>query len=212
MAQRKLHSVEVNLSPAQFLAAWTAPQGKLFLPVLSDARGGDHVAARIGILGQGIRATVFGAVALVRRVGRPSLPPGIELVLDRMSLAGARFLAQAARGEPIEFREREPRYAAARPLRVRRDRGEGQEPSTTNVSAGGCALAWPAPLPAVGEVLSVRLRRGVLAPTARAVVCWTAPGAPLERAVGLRLVADGRAARAWKAMAEEARRAGAPVV
>jgi hypothetical protein len=207
----KLHSVELNLAPAQYLAGWNPQAGKLFLPALSDARGGDEVAARVGILGQGIRATVFGAVALVRRFGRPSLPTGVELVLDAMSLPAARFLALAARGEPIEFRERAPRYVVTRPLRVRRDRGEEQPATTLNVSQGGCALAWAGPFPDVGEVLAVKLGDGLLAPTARAVVCWTAPGPPQQRSVGLRLVGEGRAARAWRAMAEEAARSEAPV-
>ena len=205
----KLHSVELNLAPAQYLAGWSPESGKLFLPVLSEARGGDEVAARVGILGQGIRATVFGAVALVRRVGRPSLPPGVELALDATSLPAARFLALAARGEPIEFREREPRYVVTRPLRVRGERGEERSATTLNVSQGGGALAWAGPLPGVGEVLAVKLGDGLLAPTARAVVCWAA-GAPPQGAVGLRLVGEGRAARAWRAMAEDAARSGGP--
>jgi len=205
----KLHSIELNLAPAQYLAGWNPESGKLFLPALSDARSGDEVAARVGILGQGIRATVFGAVALVRRFGRPSLPPGVELVLDATSLPAARFLALAARGEPIEFREREPRHVATRPLRVRGERGEARSATTLNVSQGGCALAWAGPLPGVGEVLAVKLGDGLLAPTARAVVCWAA-GVPPQGAVGLRLVGEGRAARAWRAMAEDVARSGGP--
>lgn len=205
----KLHSVELKLGPDHYLAGWKPDAGTLFLPVLSGARGGDEVAARIGILGHGIRATVFGAVALVRRVGRPSMPPGVELALDQMSLPAARFLALAARGQPIEFRERPPRWVAARALRFRREAAEPQEASTLNLSAGGCAVAWPGPLPAVGEVLRVKLGRGLLAPTARAVVCWTAPDEPSPRQIGLRLAGKGRAARAWRAMADEAARAGA---
>src|SRR5512144_2159140 len=98
---RSLQSVAVNLEPGQFLSGWRAETKSLFLPVLSDSRVGDEVAVRIGIFGQAIRATVFGKVSLVRRVGRPSLPPGVELSLDRVSLPAARFLATAARGEAV---------------------------------------------------------------------------------------------------------------
>jgi hypothetical protein len=208
----KLHIVELNLAPAQYLAGWNPQAGKLFLPVLSEARGGDDVAARVGILGQHIRATVLGSVALVRRVGRPTLPPGVELALDAWSLPAARFLALAARGEPIEFRERGPRYVVTRALRARRDGGAEQAATTLNVSQGGCALAWAGLLPEPGDVLTVKVGDGLLAPTARTVVCWTAAGEPRQRALGLRLVGQGRAARAWRAMAEEAVRSGAPVI
>src|SRR6266581_9693419 len=80
---RKLHSVAVHVDPAQFLAGWRSDAGTLFLVALLEGRVGELVAARIGLVGQTIRATVFGSISLVRRVGRPSLPPGIELQLDR---------------------------------------------------------------------------------------------------------------------------------
>src|SRR5512141_2197229 len=96
--ERKLHSVALNLEGTQFLSGWRPEAGAIFVPALSEARVGDDVAVRLGILGQSIRATVFGTVAMVRRVGRPSLPPGIELLVDRASLPAARFLAMAARG------------------------------------------------------------------------------------------------------------------
>ena len=118
---RKLHSVAINLEAAQYLAGWRPEVGSLFLPTLSEARVGDEVAVRIGIFGQTIRATLLGTVGLVRRVGRPSLPPGVELTLDRASLPAGMFLAAASRGEKVTFRERAPRYVYSRPLRVIRD-------------------------------------------------------------------------------------------
>ncbi|HET9551398.1 MAG TPA: pilus assembly protein PilZ, partial [Anaeromyxobacteraceae bacterium] len=93
-----MHSVSVNVEPLQLLAGWRPESGTLFLPTLSESRVGDAVAVRVGIYGQTIRATLFGKVALVRRVGRPALPPGVELTLDRASLPAAGFLAAAARG------------------------------------------------------------------------------------------------------------------
>jgi len=206
---RKLHSVALNLEPTQFLAGWRPDHGTLFLPTLSEARVGEEVAVRIGVFGQAIRATVLGTIGLVRRVGRPSLPPGVELTLDKGSLPAAIFLAAAARGEKVTFRERAPRYVLARPLRLMRDGLEIQAASL-NISEGGLAVGWSGPLPMVGEVLELKLGTNFFAPKARSVVCWNSVGGSSQRAVGLRIQAGGRAGRAWKGIAAEAARSGAP--
>jgi len=209
MPEKKLHSVAIHLEPTQFLSGWRQDQGTLFLPALSDARVGDEVAVRVGIFGQTIRATLLGTVGLVRRLGRPSLPPGVELTLDRASLPAAAFLATASRGERITFRERAPRFVLSRPMRLVRDGLEIQT-DTLNLSEGGVAVGWGGPLPMVGEVLSVKLGRTILAPRARGVVCWNSLGGDARRAVGLRIVSGGRAGRAWRELAAEAARSGAP--
>jgi Tfp pilus assembly protein PilZ len=206
---RKLHSVALNLEAGQYLAGWRPEGGTLFLPTLSEARVGDEVAVRIGIFGQTIRATVLGTVGLVRRMGRPSLPPGVELTLDRASLPAGMFLAAAARGEKVSFRERAPRYVYARTVRVVRDGLEVQTHSL-NVSEGGCALNWSGPLPMVGEVLDLKLGKTFLAPKARAVVCWNSLGGEVHRAAGLRIIGGGRAGRAWRAVTYAAGQSGAP--
>ncbi len=206
---RSLLSVAVNLEPGQFLAGWRAESESLFLPVLSDSRVGDEAAVRIGIFGQTIRATVFGKVSLVRRVGRPSLPPGVELSLDLASVPAARFLAMAARGEPVTFRERAPRFVHERPLPVSA-RQRLVQAGTLNVSEGGCSLSWPGDLPQTGEVLTLKLSDGLFAPTIRAVVCWNALGGPVEKSVGLRMVIEGRGGRAWREFVESVARSGAP--
>lgn len=201
-----MHSVSVNLEPGQYLAGWRPEAGSLFVPAVSGARVGDHVAVRVGIYGQAIRATIHGKVAAVRRVGRPALPPGVELSLDRASLPAARFLAMAARGEPVSFLERPPRFDAT--LAITTVHGGARVPTTTlNVSDGGCALRWPGPLPQVGEMVALRVGRGLLAPVARGVVCWSQPGGAVERSVGLRIVSEGRAGRAWRARVADATRA-----
>jgi hypothetical protein len=208
MGSRKLHSVALNLEPARYLAGWRPEAGALFLSAVSDGRVGDGVAVRIGIVGQSIRATVFGTISLVRRFGRPSLPPGAELTLDRMSLPAARFLAMAAKGERLSFRERAPRFVFSHPLLVAPNRGQ-LETSTLNVSEGGCALRWPAGvLPAMGEVLTFKLGEGLFPANARAVVCWNVPGGPDDRHIGVRVIAERRAAKAWKAIVGEGTRAG----
>ncbi len=203
-----MHSVALNLEAAQYLAGWRPEAGILFLPALSEGRVHDEVAVRVGIFGQTIRATLFGSISLVRRVGRPSLPPGIDLALDRISLPAAHFLALAARGEKVNFRERAPRHVIEKRFLVTRD-GSEQETSTLNLSDGGCAVTWTGPLPMVGEVVSIRLGEGFFASTTRAVVCWNSVDGPLQRCAGLRVVAEGRAAKAWKNLAAEAARSGA---
>jgi Tfp pilus assembly protein PilZ len=201
-------SVSVNLEPTQFLSGWRPETGSIFLPAVSEARVGDQVAARIGIFGQTIRATVFGKVSLVRRVGRPALPPGVELSLDRTSIPAAGFLAMAARGEPVTFRERSPRFNSERRLSASQGQG-GVEVTTTNVSEGGCALRWSGPLPLVGDLVQIKLGGSFFSPSARAVVCWNQPGADAERTVGLRVIAEGRAGKAWRALVGEIARSGA---
>jgi len=203
-----VHSVSVNLDPPQFLAGWRPETGALFLPTLSETRVGDEVAVRVGIYGQAIRATLFGKVALVRRVGRPALPPGVELALDKASLPAAGFLAMAARGEPFNFRERSPRFTAERRLLVNAG-GEAGETATLNLSDGGCAVRWSGQLPLVGDLVTIKLGSGLFAPSARAVVCWNQPGGPVERSVGLRVIAEGRAGKAWRALVTEVARSGA---
>ncbi len=203
-----MHSVSVNLDAAQYLAGWRPEAGSLFLPTLSESRVGEAVAVRVGIFGQAIRATVFGKIAVVRRVGRPALPPGVELHLDKDSLAAAGFLAMAARGEPVTFKERQPRWAHARPLAVVHA-GAPQRAVTMNVSEGGCAVHWSGQLPLVGDLVDVRLGDGFFAAVAKAIVCWNQPGGAVERSVGLRIVSPGRARRAWRAFVEKVGRSGA---
>ncbi|WP_248358678.1 PilZ domain-containing protein [Anaeromyxobacter oryzae] len=203
-----MHSVSVNLEAAQYLAGWRPEAGSLFLPALSESRVGDPVAVRVGIYGQTIRATLFGKVALVRRIGRPALPPGVELNLDRGSVAAAGFLAMAARGEPVSFRERAPRYAAERRLVVEHA-GTSFESATLNVSEGGCSLRWAGQLPLVGDLLGLKLGTGIFAPVARAVVCWNQPGGAVERSAGVRIISDGRAGRAWRSLVADVARSGA---
>ncbi len=203
-----MHSVALNLEAAQFLAGWRPGAGTLFLPALSEGRVHDEVAVRIGIFGHPIRATLSGTISLVRRVGRPSLPPGIDLMLDRVSLPAASFLALAARGEQVTFRERAPRYVVEKRLLVMRE-GTGCEITTLNLSEGGCAVTWSGPLPMVGEVISLKLGDGFFASSTRAVVCWNAVDGPLQRCAGLRIVTEGRSARAWRNIVADAARSGA---
>jgi hypothetical protein len=145
-------------------------------------------------------------VAMVRRVGRPSLPPGVEVYLDRASVPAARYLALVASGEPVTFQVRAPRYALERPVLVTAPRAK-VEAHTVTMSEGGCCIAWPdGEPPTPGELLVLRLGKSFLAPSADAVVCWTSNGVP-EKSIGARVVVEGRGGRAWKALVDEASRA-----
>jgi Tfp pilus assembly protein PilZ len=203
-----VQSISVNVDAAAYLAGYRPEARTIFLPALSESRVGHDVAVRVGILGQPIRATLFGRISLVRRVGRPALPPGVELQLDAPSVAAAGFLAMAARGEPVSFKDRLPRYSHGIALAVEHG-GAIVDATTLNVSEGGCAVRWPGQLPLVGDVVAVRLGRGLFAPTARAIVCWNQPGGPVERSVGLRVVLEGRGGRAWRALVEKVAASGA---
>jgi len=201
-----MNSIALNLEPHQFLTGWRPEAGALFLPAMSDSRVGEQVVARIGLFGHPVRATVFGKVAMVRRVGRPSLPPGVEVYLDRASVPAARFLALVARGEPVTFQVRAPRYAVERSILITAGRSK-VEAHTVTMSEGGCCIAWPdGEPPTAGELLVLRLGKSFLAPSADAVVCWTANGAE-ERILGARVVSEGRGGRAWRELVAEASRA-----
>jgi hypothetical protein len=203
-----VHSVSVTVEPEQYLAGWRSEAGALFVPALSEARVGDQAAVRVGIYGQTIRATLFGRISLVRRVGRPALPPGVELQLDRASLAAAGFLAMAARGEPVTFRERLPRFAVERRITVQHGAATF-ETTTLNVSEGGCAVRWPGQLPLVGDVVTLKLGDGWFGSSPRAIVCWNQPGGTTERSVGLKVVAEGFGGRAWRAVVKAVGKDGA---
>jgi hypothetical protein len=200
-----MNSISLNMEPHQFLAGWRPDSGSLFLPALSESRVGEQVVARIGLFGQPVRATVYGKVGMVRRIGRPSLPPGVEIHLDRASVPAARFLAAVASGESVTFKVRAPRYALARPVIVSA-RGAQVEARTLTLSEGGCSIVWPGgDPPTPGELLALRLANGFLAPTIEAVVCWAA-GDSLEKSLGLRIVSEGRGGRAWRNLLEETAR------
>jgi hypothetical protein len=203
-----VHSVSVTLEPTQYLAGWRPDSGTVFLPVLSDVRVGDGAAVRVGIYGQLIRATVFGTITAARRVGRPALPPGVELKLDASSLPAAGFLAAAARGEQLTFKERAPRYVSERKLIVAHG-GEKHGGATVNLSESGCSLAWPSRLPLVGELVQVIVKDGLFPPRAEGVVCWTHEAADGVKTIGLHLRSSGRAERAWKALIADVIRSGA---
>jgi hypothetical protein len=198
----------VTVSPERFLAGWKPHAATVFVPALSEARLGETAAVRIRIVGQPVHATVFGTVALARRVGRPSMPPGVELALDPESARTAAILAAAARGAEVEFRARPPRWVVERTVVAVRD-AVALPARTANVSEAGGSLVWQGSTPVPGEVLAIRLGDGLLAPSAKGVVAWAVAGATGGAKVGVKIVQSGRGARAWAKLAALADRAGA---
>ena len=201
-----MQSVSLNLEAAQFLAGWRPENGYLFLPALSDSRVGEQVAVRLGIFGQSIRATLFGKVALVRRVGRPALPPGIEICArpDQPGRGRLPGPGGARRGRQL------PRAGPALRRRAGRSTvehgGAPIETTTLNVSEGGCSLRWPAQLPLVGDLVlgadrarAVRAggaRGGLLEPAGRDRGAERGAADPPRRTGGARLAQPGERRRA----------------
>jgi len=202
------YSLALLLDGNAYLASWRPEKGTLFLPAAPPGAIGDEVAVRVGIAGQTPRVNLFGTIGLIRVSGRPSMPPGVEVVLDPASLPAARFLAIAARGESFSFRDRLPRWAVARRLSALWN-GLRHEATTLNVSEGGCALHWNAAAPPIHEAIAVRVSDGLFGASAQAVVCWRDVEANGEQRLGLSLVGEGRGLRAWRELVASVASSGA---
>jgi len=208
---RQRHSLALVLEGATYLSGWRPEQGTLFLPTFVAGAVGDDVAVRLGITGQTLRVNLSGTIALVRRSGRLSLPPGAEIVLDPSSLPAARFLALASQGKDVEFRDRSsPRFIVNRILNTLWN-GAHRECATINVSESGCALVWGAEAPAARDLVTLRVTGGLFGATARAVVCWKGAHDKGEQRLGLSLLGEGRGLRAWRDMVASVAASGARV-
>jgi hypothetical protein len=201
----------VEPAPGEYLDGWDPEASKLFVPALSDARAGALAAVRIAIRGTGIAATVTGTVVAVRRAGSRALAPGVFLALQGDGAAAARYLARVARGRPVDFNEREPRYAFECRITITHPAAGRFESTTVNVSESGCCVRWDGPHPAVGETVRLRSGLAVLGPVLDATVCWFGGPGALADSAGLRLHPTGRAGRLWRSLVEEAVRSGAPL-
>ena len=204
----------VEVPAEEFLAGWDAATSRLFVSAaaLLDARAGATAAVRIAIRRTGIAATVVGTVMAVRRAGSRALPAGVSLALDGNGAAAARYLALVAQGRPVDFNDREPRYAVERPVVIAPADSRAFASTTVNVSESGCCVRWSGPPPRVGETVRIRSGRFLLAAVAGATVCWARSAAGAGTTAGLRLAAVGRAARTWRSLVAHAAQSGAPVL
>jgi len=202
-------ATSLNLWPEEYLEGWEPERSRLFLPALAGTELGTHTAVRISIRGTGIAATVDGPVVGARRIGSSALVPGVFLALAGRGASAASYLERVARGQPVDFNERDPRYSVSWRVGLRHGKWRLQA-RTLNVSHEGCSVTWPGPPPTVGDPIHIWIR-ALLGPTLAAEVCWagTAPGGGTA---GLRLKILGRSGRKWRSAVDRAAEAGAPVV
>ena len=193
---------DVRLESSEWLGAWKPAAGRLTVKTPSAPRLSDRVAVRVQLVKPSVRATVVGTVVSSNRQDEHHR---VELAVEAESLDAARMLLAAAKGEPVTFRERPPRYLAKLPVLSSRG-GASFYLNTLSVSANGCSLRWPGPLPTLGEAVNLRFS-GSRAIDMRGVVRWRKPA---SSTVGLCFVERLGAAEAWRALLEGVKRSGAP--
>jgi len=196
----------LELWPDEFLAGWEASASRLFLRELAEAPLAAKAAIRITICGTGIAATVVGSVVATRRGFSRSLPAGGYLALPGRAAGTARYLERVALGLPVDYNERDPRYAVAWDLLLAAGPGR-LGARTQNVSAEGCSLTWRGAVLTVGSWVTVRRRR-LFSVGLQAKVCWSAfdDGTPCA---GLHLETAGRAWLSWRTLVDREVRRGA---
>lgn len=196
-------SVDVPLQPDELLAAWRPDSRRLQLSTREPLRLQQRVAARISVLGLGVAATITGRVVSASRDGNRHR---IDLVPDDTRVRALEKLLAVARGEPVDYEARGPRFLAAMPAVVHGPGGSTYM-TTFSVSEKGCGLAWTGPVPAVGVPVDVRLGAGKLAASFRGEVCWTVQSGRTPT-VGVRFVAGARST--WAMMLTDVKHSGAP--
>lgn len=198
--------LEVALRPDELVAACRAGARSVLLRVPAPLRVQQRVAARITLVGRGVAATITGRVASASREGDHHR---IALVPDEPRLRAVERLLALARGDAAaDYAVRAPRFLAAVPAVVHSATGPTYM-TTFSVSERGCGLAWssPAPVPAVGARMDVRLGAGSRAASLRGEVAWT-DRSGRGATVGVRFLAGATAV--WAMMLAELRRSGAP--
>lgn len=195
--------VDVALRPEELVAAWRPESGRLVLAVPKPMRLQERVVSRIMVVGLDVAATITGRVASTSRQGNQHK---VELAPDELRRPALAKLLSVARGEPVEYQNRLPRFLVSLPAVVQGSNGTHYR-TTFSVSAKGCGLAWSGPVPAIGEPVDVRLGAGNRAAKFQAVVCWTSQ-AGNSTTVGVRFVAGHMGV--WASMLNEVEGSGAP--
>ncbi len=197
--------VDVPLSPDEFVAAWRPESRRLLLPMQVPPKLQQRVAARLTLLGPGVAATITGRVVSASRHGALHR---VELAPDDARVAAVERLVAVARGEPVRYQKRMPRFLATVPVVIYGPAGPTFM-TTFSVSENGCGVAWsgPVPVPQVGAPIDVRLGAGTKAAAFRSVVCWTAQ-AGRSATVGVRFLAGAKVA--WTMLLGDVKRSGAP--
>ena len=196
--------VHVSLEPDELVGAWRPESRRFLLATREPLRLQQRVAARITAVGLGVSATITGRVASASRHGNLYR---IELVPDEARLRAVERLLAVARGQPVDYKPRAPRFLATMPAVVY-GAGGPTYMTTFSVSEKGCGLVWSGSIPQIGAPLDVRLGAGNRAVAFHAVVCWAAQSGR-SATVGVRFVAG--AASAWSTMITDVKRSGAPL-
>ena len=200
-----MFSTHVTLQPAEMLAAWRESTVRLVLLTSAAPRLGQEAAVRIQLRGHAAAATVVGTVVSLAGQGaawRVELAPGAR------SLSAVRMLLAAARGEPMSYMERSPRYLVRLPVTVGSEQGEVYM-TTACVSEGGCELRWSGPPPAVGQGLRLRFRAGVRPTEVQGQVCWL-DASRRGSTVGVQFAEARDTSSPWSAVFAEVVKSGAP--
>jgi hypothetical protein len=195
--------MDFPLQPDELVAAWRPESRRLLLPVATALRLQQRVAARITLLGRGVAATITGRVV---SASRHATQFRIEVVPDDLHVRALERLLSVARGEPVRYSTRAPRFLATMPAVVYGPGGPVYM-TTFSVSEKGCGLVWSGPVPGVGVPMDVRLGAGSRAVAFRTVVRWTAR-AGRTATVGVRFLAGAK--DAWAMMLTDVKRSGAP--
>jgi hypothetical protein len=195
-------ALDVRLESHEWISAWKPEAGRLRVKTPSAPRLHDKVAVRVQLAKPSVRATVVGTVLSSHR---QDTFHHVELAVAAESLDAAAMLLAAAKGEPVTFRERPPRYLVQLPVLASRG-GASFYLTSSSVSLNGCSLRWPGSLPSLGETVNLRFS-GSRSIDMRGVVRWRKPA---KSTVGLRFV--DATAGAWQAFVEGVRKSGAPPV
>jgi hypothetical protein len=195
-----------RLEPAQMLSAWEPRTQRLRLPGPIARRPGTRAELRIEIAGIQVLASVAGTVTAVHH-GEDE-DDGFELAPDAESLRAVGMLVAAAKGEPVKFARRPPRYVVRLPATVSFPDSRRVLATTESVSEGGCGLAWSGRPPEVGQALRVRLEGGPRPAENLGTVCWSSV-APHATLTGVQFV-GAHAPQAWLALVATLARGGAP--
>lgn len=197
--------VAIEIPSDEWLAAWRPGTNRLMVKAASAPRLNEKVALRVKFRDQFTGATVMGTAVSVEHQVKACR---IEMAPDAEGMKAIQLLCAAARGEPVRFVLREPRYVVKLPVFVQWN-GERMLTNIVSLSANGCALRWSGRPPTVGQRLQLRVGSGSQAYEVRGVVSWSdSDGGKL----GLRIFAANGARQAWDCLLEEAARAGATVI
>jgi hypothetical protein len=198
---------DVQLSSSELLGAWRPSTHRLSVDLHgSPPRLRDQVALRIRLADRAMVSTVVGPVVSLHQHGpnhRVEVAPA-----DAGQRAVAMLLA-AARGAPVHYHQRAPRYLARLPVVVATDGGGELLMTTFSISERGCGLSWSGPPPAIGKTLRLRLGPRTRQTDVWAVVRWAGHAGQGVKA-GVGLLQDAPPPAAWSELFDSTARSGAP--